>query len=350
MDTGGKIILVTGGTGFIGSRVVSSLVRQGIRVLVFAAHIKAERDAHGTEYCRGDIRDREGLEEAVRGAGGIIHAAAAVSVSTHDPSGFHDVNVSGTRNVLDAAMSAGGIPLVHISSGAAIRFRGEGVLDESSIGPRTEHLTEYGISKVRAEHEVERAAAMGLNTVIVYPTRVFGIGPLGDPNAATKALAMYIGGSLKVLPGGGREHANWGYVDDIGAGVAGALLRGEPGERYILGGENLRLRDVFTAADDILGTHHTCIPIPLASGRVLALLEEWRASLAGTRPRITRSWYDAVFEDTQLSCQKARTRLGYRVTPFRQALENVLLWLASGNAPREGTGTTTFSSSPGGAT
>ena len=350
MDTQGRFVVVTGGTGFIGSRIVAALLRKGIPTRVFARDPPHEGQGAGAEFIRGDIRDAAAVEEAVRGAGGIIHAAAAVRAWSPDPSGFNDVNVSGTRNVVQAAMSGGGVPVVHFSSGSAISFRGTGLLDETAIVPRTGNLTAYGESKALAEREVERAAQRGLKAVIVYPTRVFGIGPLGDANAATQALSMYIDGRLNVLPGGGGAHANWGYVDDIAPGAVGALLRGNPGERYILGGENVRLRDVFAAADEILGARHTRIPIPMASGRLLALLEEWRAGLARTHPRITRSWYDALFEDTQLSCARACTELGYTVTPFREALARVLHWLADGTGPRGTTRPSTSSSSPDGAT
>jgi nucleoside-diphosphate-sugar epimerase len=330
METAGETILVTGGTGFIGSYIVDALLQQGIRTRIFAAHPPKCEDQPRAETVRGDIRDPEGVRSAMRGVRGVIHAAAAVSAWSSDPALFHDVNVTGTRNLLRAALGEGAGPFVHISSCSAITFSGGEVNDESAIIPRRTHLTEYGRSKALAEREVEQAAHRGLDTIIVYPTRVFGIGPLGDANAATKALSLYTRGAIKVLPGGGMAYANWGYVNDIAAGVLRALSHGRRGERYLLGGENIRLRDVLALAESILGARHRAMSIPLGSGRFLAIVEEWRASITRTSPRITRTWYDAVFEDTRLSCVKARDQLGYTVTPLREALTQVLLWLSDG--------------------
>ena len=328
MNTGGKTILVTGGTGFIGRHVVRELLERGIRTRVYAPHLPPGEPASGAEFAKGDIRDPAGLRDAMQGTGGVIHAAAAVSAWSSDPSSLRDVNVAGTRNVLRAALEAGGIPVVHLSSCSAIAFRGRGVSDEASIIPRTEHLTEYGMSKALAEAEVTLAMHEGLEAVIVYPTRVFGVGPLVDANAATKALDLYVRGKLRFYPGGGSAHANWGYVNDIAGGVVGALLRGRPGERYLLGGENIRLRDVFAMADEILGIRRTSVPIPAWFGRIVSMLEEHRAALLGTPPWITRTWYDALFEDTRISCAKAITQIGYSVTPARKALKSVLVWLS----------------------
>ncbi len=329
MRTHANTILVTGGTGFIGRRIVASLIERGRGVSIFAADVSPGGASPAAGFIRGDIRDRGALREAARGAGGIIHAAAAVSAWSSDPAHFLEINGGGTRNVVDAALEAGGVPVVYISSCSAIAFAGSGIRDETSIVPRTEGVTPYGMSKVLGEREVERGARLGLPTVIVYPTRVFGTGCADDANAATEAISMYIHGRLNVIPGRG-AHANWGFADDIGAGVAGALLAGTPGERYILGGENLTLKEVFALSDEILGTRRRTLPVPLGAGRFIAHLEEARAHIARSRPRITRAWYDAVFEDTQLSTAKARKEIGYRVTPFRRALEIVLQWLAPG--------------------
>jgi nucleoside-diphosphate-sugar epimerase len=240
---------------------------------------------------------------------------------------MYDVNVGGTRTVMRAAAEAGVVSLVHISSGSAITFRGPGVCDERCIVPRTVHCTDYGISKAQAEAEVMNMIAHGGNAVIVYPTRVFGIGRLDDSNAATRFLGLYLHGRLPLVPGGGNDYANWGFVEDIARGVVQAVLYGRKGERYILGGENARLRDVFALADSIAGLNHRTVSLPHSVGRMLAFGEELRARVMHSRPRVTRSWYDGVFEDLQLSCAHAITDLGYAVTPLPEALSRVVPWL-----------------------
>jgi nucleoside-diphosphate-sugar epimerase len=339
-----KPVLVTGGTGFIGTYIVDALLRRGIRTRVFASNPAREGCPSGAELIHGDIREEGAVSRAMRGARGVIHAAAGVSAWASDPSFYHETNVRGTRYVLRAALGEGVLPFVHFSSCAAIEFRGRGLLDESAIVPRTRNLTEYGRSKALAEQEVERAVQEGLNAAIVYPTRVFGIGPLTDANAATRALALYVRGELKVLPGGGKSRANWGYVNDIAEGAVRALERGRRGERYLLGGENISLGEIVALAGEIAGTRLKAVPIPLRAGHLLALLEEWRAWLTRTPPRITRLWYDGVFEEALLSCSRAKDQIGYRVTPLREALERVIAWLTGGSGdfppggvPRSGT-------------
>jgi farnesol dehydrogenase len=263
------------------------------------------------------------------GATHVCHLAAMVTSSSSDLDILYDVNVGGTVNIMDAAVRQGIEAIVHVSSTSAIEFADAGVADERSIVPRTRNLTEYGRSKALAELEVERHPANGLRSVIVYPTRVFGIGPLEDCNAATRILDLYLRGRLPILPGGGRLFANWAYVDDVAGGIVLALLRGRASQRYILGGENATLREFLTLAASLAGCVRHAIPLPLVIGRVISVLEETRAKLQGNRARITSAWYNSITEETQLSCAKAQNDLGYRITPLEQALVRVVRWLAA---------------------
>ncbi len=326
-----SVVLVTGGSGFIGSHVLRVLKGEGVKCRVLDRK-PPSMPAGGAdpEHVSGDILDRQLVEECMRGVSRVIHCAAAVSAAAADPSHFHRVNVTGTGNVVQAAVRGGITSFVHVSSCSAIEFRGKGVLDEKAIVPRARNVTEYGRSKALAEQEIERAARDGLHTTIVYPTRLFGIGPLTDSNAATRAIAAHLRGRLPLLPGGGRRYANWGYVNDIAAGMVKAVFRGRAGARYILGGENASLADVLALARSVSGRHPVWIPIPLGMGRTVASLEEFRARLSGSQPRFTRAWYDAIFEDTRLSCTLATEEIGYVVSPLKDAMKEAVRWLVSG--------------------
>jgi nucleoside-diphosphate-sugar epimerase len=332
MQPTNNTILVTGGTGFIGSYVVDELGRRGLSCRVLAREVRrGSLDPGGpVDLVIGDILDQKCVRESMRGVSYVIHLAAAVTGWAANPSLFNDVNIIGTRNVLQAAVQEGVGSFVHVSSGSAIDFIGDGIRDERAIVSRVRNTTEYGKSKALAEQEVDRKAKEGLHTTIVYPTRVFGIGPLDDSNAATRVIDAYLRGRLPVLPGNGMSFANWGYVNDIAVGIVQALFRGSPGGRYILGGENSRLRDIFAMARSIAGRYPVCIPVPLSVGRAVASLEEVRARLFRSRPRITRAWYDGVFEDTRLSCARASAEIGYGITPLRRAMEEVVRWLTEG--------------------
>jgi nucleoside-diphosphate-sugar epimerase len=327
----GSVVLLTGGTGFIGSYVVRALREGGVTCRLLSRRQPAWPPGEAPpEHISGDILDRDLVDESMRGVSGVIHCAAAVSASLPDPSLFREVNVTGTRNVVQAAARGGIASFVHVSSCSAIDFRGEGILDEKAIVPRVRNVTEYGRTKAMAEEEVERASAEGLHTTIVYPTRLFGIGALTDANAATRAIAAHLGGRLPLLPGGGARFANWGYVNDIAAGMVKALFRGRAGARYILGGENASLQEVLAIARSVAGRHPVRIPIPLVVGRTVASLEEIRARFSGSQPRLTRAWYDSIFEDTRLSCALAMEEIGYEVSPLKDAMEEVVRWLVEG--------------------
>lgn len=324
-----KPLLVTGGTGFIGTYVVHTLLRQNVAVRVFAKS-PPRWDAPstaGADLLLGDITDQASLDDALRGVSGVIHLAAMVRAWSSDESAVYRVNVAGTENVIRSAIKAGARRLVHVSSGSAVAFARGSEPDERSIVPREGKLTPYGQSKAMAERAVEAAAREGLHTCIVYPTRVFGIGPLDDSNVPTKVLRAYLRGHLPFLPSGGRDWANWAYVHDVASGIVQAALRGGPAERYILGGENARLKDFFALSDSIAGRHHRTLSIPHWVGRTLASIEELRAGLVKQPPRITRAWYDAVFEDARQSSAKAERELLYTITPLKEALKEVVLWL-----------------------
>jgi farnesol dehydrogenase len=329
MISTGDIILVTGGTGFLGSRVVRSLLRHRFRVRILAnSPPPGGTPPDGVvEYRIADIRDAPTVRQAMQGVGAVCHLAAMVSGWSADRHVMESVNAGGTRTVANAALEAGVRLCVHVSSGSAIEYRGTGILDERSIVPRSSHLTDYGASKLAAENEIRSAGARGLRWVIVYPTRVFGSGTLGDANAAVRFLSLRLRGRLPFLPGGGEMWANWAYADDVAEGIVLALLGGRHGERYILGGENATLRQFFSLAESITARPRVTIPVPHRLGRLIANAEHARALLSGGTPRLTRKWYDAFCEETRLSTARAERKLGYRATPLPEALQEVIGWL-----------------------
>lgn len=322
-------VLVTGGTGFIGARVVRELLGTGVRVrsLSHALRPQGMNRAVGHEITCGDIRDPATVKRAMKGITHIAHLAARVAAHEKDPSLLYDVNVEGTRSLLMAGLKEGVVRFVHISSLSAIEFRGKGILDERSIVPRTANLSDYGRTKMIAEQEVLKAWESGLDTIILYPTRVFGIGRLVDSNAATRILDLHLHGKMPVLPGMGKDYANWSYVEDAARGVARALFLGHPGRRYILGGENATLKEYFTLADHLAGKDRMMIPIPHGLGRMLASAEEGWAQMTDRHPRVTRCWYKSVFENVRLSSRRAMDDLGYCITPLKDALAQVVPWL-----------------------
>lgn len=330
-------VLVTGGTGFIGGSVVRALRQCGFRVRILATTQRAWQESDdGCEVHIGDIRDSASLQRAMKGIRYVCHLAAFVSTSSCKPAMMYDVNVQGTERLAAAALEGGVERLVHVSSNAAIEYTGSGIRNEKDIVPRTRYLTQYGHTKLEAERVIERAGDRGLAWIIVYPTRVIGAGPLGHPNAATRILAARLRGKLPVLPGKGKERANWVIVDDVADGIVRALRHGRIRERYILGGTNANLLEFFRMAEQIAGVSPFTVWIPHRLARIAASAEDIRSRLMRTPPRITRAWYDMIMEDAPLSIQKARLELGYEPTPLHPTLARIVAGLQQSSLSDEG--------------
>lgn len=322
-------VLVTGGNGFIGSFVVRELLNRGIRVRTLSRNpvVPGRNAGSAAEFVQGDVRDAESVKKGMQGITHVVHAAACVASWVREVRKMYDVNVLGTKTVLQTAAEHAVASVVHVSSSSAITFRGSGVLDERAIAPRTLHLTDYGRSKALAEDEVRKMVAGGVTAVTIYPTRIFGVGTLTNVNAATRFLHLYLQGRLRLLPGSGNDVANWAFVEDVARGIVEALFHARKGERYILGGENATVREFFALADRVAGHRHKTIPLPHLLGRTVASMEEIRARVMRSQPRITRDWYEMIFENVQLSCTHAITDLGYAITPMGDAVSRVVRWL-----------------------
>ncbi|MBI3365011.1 MAG: NAD-dependent epimerase/dehydratase family protein [Ignavibacteriae bacterium] len=278
-------VLVTGGTGFIGQHVVRMLAERSETVHV----LQRQRGKYGGDSAPniktfyGDILDRESILNALRGCNKIIHLAAFARVWAKDPTIFHQINVLGTRNVLDAALKAGIEKVVYTSSCAAVRLSGGGILDENSFREPDHFLTEYARSKFLAEKEVLSYMEKGLRIVTVYPTRVYGPGKMTDGNAATKAIALYLKGRLPLMLESGEEMANWTFVEDVAHGHVAALDKGDVAERYILGGHNITLKNVFHRINLITQKKHLQLSLPKRLAYAIASFEELKAKLFGIK-------------------------------------------------------------------
>ena len=329
-------MLVTGAAGFIGSAVVRQLLDRGVEVvaLVEPGGDRTNLDGHDVEVLEGDLRDSAAVSAAVRDCTTVFHVAALYRFWAPDPSDFYEINVSGTRNVLDAARMHDCRRFVYTSTVGTLGLHGataEVAVDERSFAHVDHLFGYYKQSKYVAEHEVLRAAAEGLPVVLVQPTTPVGPCDRG-PTPTGRTVRDFLDGRI---PGYVDTTLNIVDVDDVAAGHLLAAERGAQGRSYILGGENMLLRDVLGALATITGLPTPSRRFPsalaLAAGHLSGLIEgrllhrEPSVPLEGARMSTTHmSFHDG----------RARTELGYASRPAMIALERSARWFVESGAIR----------------
>ena len=194
-------------------------------------------------------------------------------------------------------------------------------------GSPSAYFTEYEATKVAAEREVLALAAEGFPVVIVNPTRVYGPGHLTEGNALSRLIDDYDCGRVPVLLNRGVNVGNYVLVDDVVAGHLLAMERGRPGERYILGGENVSLKEFFRTIDRVSGKRHLQLPILGFSPLAFAWFQQKRAEWFGVYPRITPGWVKTFLVNWAYSSEKAERELGYVRTPLEQGIRVTYDWL-----------------------
>ena len=332
----GERVLVTGAAGFVGSSVVRALLDRGsrVRALVEPGGDTANLDGLDVEVVEGDLRDPDPVAAAVAGCAVVFHAAALYRFWAPDPAAFYDVNVGGTRNVLDAARAHGCRRVVYTSTVGTLGLDGataDAAVDERSFA-RVDHLFgRYKQSKYVAEHEVLRAAAEGLPVVLVQPTTPVGPRDRG-PTPTGRTVLDFLNGRI---PGYVDTTLNIVDVEDVAVGHLLAADHGAQGRSYILGGRNLALRDVLGTLAEVTGlpapTRRFPNALALAAAHVSDAVEgrilrrEPTVPLEGARMSTTHMSFDDA---------RARTELGYTSRPPAEALERAARWFVGSGAVR----------------
>lgn len=322
----GETILVTGATGFVGSAVLRSLAARGAKVRALARPTSPRLNLEGApcEVVEGDMTDAGSIERALTGARYLFHVAADYRLWARDPAELRRANVEGTRNVMQAALAAGVERVVYTSSVATLRAPDTATfVDETAALPDGGGVGAYKQSKVAAERLVERmVAAEGLPAVIVNPST-----PIGPRDIKpTPTGRMVLEAAQGKIPAFVDTGLNLAHVDDVAEGHLLALEKGRIGERYILGGRDLSLREML--ADIAALTGRKAPTLALARGPLypLAFAAEGIARFTGKAPMLTRDALDMAAHHMFFSSAKAERELGYAARPHTDALADAIAW------------------------
>jgi dihydroflavonol-4-reductase len=316
-------VLVTGGTGFIGGRLCAACVARGdqVRVLRRAGSSMTGLEGLSIEYVVGDLLNPDAVAQAVDGCDLVFHTGAISSYWRARREQIYQVNVEGTRNVMEACLRADVPRVIYTSSAAAVGIAPHGAADEETPFDQLSATFAYADSKRRAEAIVHEMVLRGLSAVIVNPVVVIGTGD-HYLNASSLVIA-YSRGRIPAVPPGGICVAD---VDAVTHGHLAAAARGRVGERYILGGENLSYMQVAATIAAAAGARRPRLVVPGGMLALIAPLIDIYNCVSRKPPKLSGEQLRLSRVNFFFDSGKAVRELGYPLLPFRSAVEKALAW------------------------
>jgi dihydroflavonol-4-reductase len=276
------------------------------------------------EVSEGNLADRPSLDRAISGCEALFHVAADYRLGAPDPQQLYQTNVEGTRNILEASRQAGVGRVVYTSSVATVGIPADGSPgnEDTPVGV-ADMIGHYKRSKFLAEQLVRGETSSSMPVVIVNPSTPIGPGdvkptPTGQVvlDAAAGRMPAYVDTGLNIV-----------HVDDVAAGHLLAFHRGRPGERYILGGQDMTLREILFEIARLMGRKPPRIRLPTGVVFPIAYVAEAVARITGRPGRITLEGVRMARKRMFFSSDKARRELGYQWRPPTEALRDAIAWL-----------------------
>ena len=327
-------VFITGATGFVGGHVARRYAAEGASLRLLTRQTSRLDSLVGidAEMVTGDLREPEGLRSALAGGDALVHVAADYRLWVRDPQEMYAANVDGTRELLKLAREAGVQRVVYTSSVATMGFKMDGsIVDEDTPVSLTEMIGHYKRSKFLGEQEVIKAAKLGQHVMILNPTTPIGPGD-AKPTPTGRIIVDFLNRKFPAYVDTGLNLVD---VTEVARMHVVALERGTPGERYILGGENLTLKQILDRMSAITGLPSPTMKVPHSVAMAFAFFDEnFTGKLLGKEPRAT---VEAVRMGKKMmfaSSKKAERELGFQVIPIYQAMRSAIEWfVANGYAP-----------------
>ncbi len=319
--------LVTGGAGFVGSAVVRQLVRSGHRVRVLVRQTSDSRNLKRLpiDVVVGDLTDHHSLRHAVTGCDFLFHVAADYRLWVPKPEEMYENNVQGTEKIMREALRAGVRKIIYTSTVATLKLNGNGSpADENASASLRDMIGHYKRSKFLAEAAVlDLIRNQGLPAVVVNPSTPVGPRDI-KPTPTGRFIADAVAGRMPAYVNTG---LNIVHVDDVAKGHLLALQHGRIGERYILGGHNMTLKEILMEVASIAKQKppHVCIPHKVILA-VALFSEAWARYACKREPRVTLDGARMAKKRMFFSSEKAERELQYRSRPASEALFDAVHW------------------------
>ena len=323
--TGGvERVLITGGTGFIGSYIIKELIEKGYSVRALRRSTSQlpfyipKEIFEKVEWVEGDVLDVVSLAEAMEGIDHVIHSAAIISFFRRDKKEMNKINIEGTTNVVNTALEKNVKRFVHISSVAAVGRTPEGGhVHEEKKWEENKFNTLYAISKYRSELEVWRGIAEGLNAVILNPGTVIGY---GDWNTSSCRIFKTVYDEFAWYPTGVNGFAD---VEDVARATVLLMESNINEQRFIINGDNWPFQQLFNTIADSFGKKRPYRKATPFMGEIAWRLERVKSFFTGKKPLLTKETAAVSYTKTYFDNQKILKALpGFSFTPLEESIQN----------------------------
>ena len=321
-------VLVTGATGYVGHNLALALAQNGeeVNILVRNPGSTFIPRHPAINIFRGDITEKNSILPAIKGCEKVFHTAALVQYFTSNPSTLFDINVEGTRHVLDAALQTGVKKFVFTSTAGVVGPSLNKPMSEAD--PRIAGFdNDYELSKYLAEKLVVDYAGQGLFTAIATATKVYGPGIETHSISVNSVIWRFIKDKICFCPKPADYVSNYVFINDLVRGHIQVSERGRKGEKYILGGENLSYTEFFKSLRTATGIKGKLLPV---TKNIAALYGGWhfiQSKLYRREPFFTAKSVNQIYCNKSFSSSKAMEELGYIITPFARGAQQTVRFL-----------------------
>ncbi len=319
------MILVTGASGFVGGHVARSLVEEGapVRVLLRKSSSTAAIEDLKVEEAAGDLTDPASLRKAVAGCEMVFHVAADYRLWVRDPSAMYAANVDGTANLLDAAAEAGVKRIVYTSTVGCMGWPADGSPASEDTPVALEDMVgHYKRSKFLAEQAALERARRGVPVVVVNPTAPVGEGDV-KPTPTGRFVLDFLRGRMPAYIDTGLNLVD---VRAVARGHVTAACRGRVGERYLLGGRNMELREILATLARLSGRRAPSLRLPWVVAYAAAAAENAVARVTGHEPRLPLDGVKMARHKMYVASDKAARELGFQPGRVEDALDRAVRW------------------------